>query len=93
LFFFIFLPKLYYSFRIRKLKFDFLFDKYVSNEYKINFYNFFFKEYSDKFTNIVFIFLKAVKTKSNLLVLTAFKKMKIFKFYLNLYLSDVLYFY
>ena len=91
LFFFIFFPRLYYSFRIRKLKFDFLFDKYISSEYKINFYNFFFKDYSEKFTNIIFSFLKDVKARYTLSLNSTYRKFKLAVFILNLYLSESLY--
>lgn len=93
LFFFIFFPKLYYSFRIRKLKFDFLFDKYISSEYKINFYNFFFKDYSEKFTNVVFSFLKDLKSRYNLSLNSNYKKFKLSSFFLNLFLVEALYVY
>ncbi len=93
LFFFVFFPKLYYSFRIRKLKFDFLFDKYISSEYKINFYSFFFKDYSEKFTNIIFSFLKNLKLQYNLSLNYNFKKFKALSFFLNIYMSEVLYAY
>jgi len=93
LFFFIFFPKLYYSFRIRKLKFDFLFDKYISSEYKINFYSFFFKDYSEKFTNVIFSFLKDLKARYNLALNLNYKKFKILSFLLNVFLVETLYLY
>ena len=93
LFFFVFFPKLYYSFRIRKLKFDFLFDKYISSEYKINFYNFFFKDYSEKFTNVIFSFLKDLKTRYSISLNSTYRKFKLITFILNVYLTESLYFY
>lgn len=93
LFFFVFFPKLYYSFRIRKLKFDFLFDKYISSEYKINFYSFFFKEYSEKFTNLVFLFLKDVKGRYNLALSLNYKRFKVLSFFLNVFILETLYLY
>ena len=93
LFFFVFFPKLYYSFRIRKLKFDFLFDKYISSEYKINFYSFFFKDYSEKFTNVIFSFLKDLKARYNLALNLNYKKFKILSFLLNVFLVETLYLY
>ena len=93
LFFFVFFPKLYYSFRIRKLKFDFLFDKYISSEYKINFYNFFFKDYSEKFTNVIFSFLKDLKTRYSLSLSSTYRKFKLVSFILNIYLTEFLYLY
>lgn len=93
LFFFVFFPKLYYSFRIRKLKFDFLFDKYISSEYKINFYSFFFKEYSEKFTNLVFLFLKDVKVRYNLALSLNYKRFKVLSFFLNVFILETLYLY
>lgn len=93
LFFFIFFPKLYYSFRIRKLKFDFLFDKYISNDYKINFYSHFLKEYSEKFTNVIFLFLKDVKNRYNLALKLNYKKFKTLSFFLNSFLVESIYLY
>jgi len=93
LFFFIFFPKLYYSFRIRKLKFDFLFDKYISSEYKINFYNFFFKDYSEKFTGVIFSFLKDLKLRYTLSLNSNYKKFKLSSFFLNVFLLEALYTY
>lgn len=93
LFFFIFFPKLYYSFRIRKLKFDFLFDKYISSEYKINFYNFFFKDYSERFTSVVFSFLKDLKLRYTLSLNSNYKKFKLSSFFLNVFLLEALYVY
>lgn len=93
LFFFIFFPKLYYSFRVRKLKFDFLFDKYISSEYKINFYSFFFRDYSEKFTNLIFSFLKDLKSRYNLSLNSYYKKFKLLSFFLNLFLLESLYLY
>jgi len=93
LFFFIFFPKLYYSFRIRKLKFDFLFDKYISSEYKINFYNFFFKDYSEKFTNVIFSFLKDLRLRYTLSLNSNYKKFKLSSFFFNTFLIEALYAY
>lgn len=93
LFFFVFFPKLYYAFRIRKLKFDFLFDKYISSEYKINFYSFFFKDYSEKFTLVIYSFLKDLKSRFNVSLNSTHKKFKILSFFLNVYLTEVLYLY
>ena len=93
LFFFVFFPKLYYSFRLRKLKFDFLFDKYVSSEYKINFYSFFFKEYSEKFTILITTFLKDVKSRYLLSLNLHYKKFRLLTFFLNVFLLESLYLY
>jgi len=93
LFFFIFLPKLYYSFRIRKLKFDFLFDKYVSSEYKINFYNFFFKEHSEQLMSVFFAYLKLLKSKYTISLTTSYKRARVISLFANLFLNDLLYFY
>lgn len=93
LFFFVFFPKLYYSFRIRKLKFDFLFDKYVSSEYKINFYNFFFKDYSEKFTSVIFNFLKELRSRYALSLNSNYKKFKMLMFITNVYMVEVVYMY
>jgi hypothetical protein len=84
---------MYYSFRLRKVKFDFLFDKYISSEYKINFYGFFFKEYSEKFTNVIFSFLKDVKARYTVSLNIQYKKFKLLSFFLNIFLSEILYTY
>jgi hypothetical protein len=75
------------------LKFDFLFDKYISSEYKINFYSFFFKDYSEKFTNVIFSFLKDLKARYNLALNLNYKKFKILSFLLNVFLVETLYLY
>lgn len=93
LFFFVFFPKLYYSFRIRKLKFDFLFDKYVSSEYKINFYNFFFKDYSEKFTSVIFNFLKELRLRYTLSLNSNYKKFKVLMLVVNIYITEAVYIY
>lgn len=93
LFFFIFFPKLYYSFRIRKLKFDFLFDKYISSEYKINFYNFFFKDYSEKFASVIFSFLRELKSRYNFSLNSNYRKFKALSFLVNVFLVEALYLY
>ena len=93
LFFFVFFPRLYYSFRIRKLKFDFLFDKYISSEYKVNFYTFFFKDYSEKFTNVIFLFLKDLKLQYNLSLNSTYRKFKALAFFFNIYMIEALYSY
>lgn len=93
LFFFIFFPRLYYSFRIRKLKFDFLFDKYISSEYKVNFYSFFFKDYSDKYMTLFFSYLKSLKFKYNLSFSAFYKKSRSLNFFTNIFFSEILFFY
>lgn len=93
LFFFIFFPKLYYSFRIRKLKFDFLFDKYISSEYKVNFYSFFFRDYSDKYMNIFFSYLKILKSRYNFNYSSFYKKSRAINLFINIFFSEILFFY
>jgi len=93
LFFFVFFPKLYYSFRVRKLKLDFLFDKYVSSEYKINFYNFFFRDYSEKFAATILNFLRELRLRYSISLNSGYKKFKMLVFVMNTYMMEALYIY
>ena len=93
LFFFIFLPKIYKSFRIRKLKTDFLFNKFILTDYKFNFYNFFYKTFLNKASSVFYGIVKTHKTKINLFLFYTSNKTLLIKFYFTVYLIELFLFY